>query len=503
MDRIVECQRQCWPDYPPELMYDRRLYELQLDAFPEGQLLAESRGEVVGYATSLVVQLEELPYAYDYNEITGSGTFSTHRREGDTLYGADIGVLPQWRGQGIAQKLYAGRRKLLKRLNLRRMLAYGRLPGFAQHAGELTAQEYVEAVAARTLVDPALTAHLKAGYEVIGVSLELMRDALSLDWATRLEYPNPDFDPARRRVSVAPLRRGPRAMRVCAGQYLMRPLAEWSELERSIDFFAQVAEEYHGHLLVLPELFVATMMPKAEGKDDRTRMRSIAEKVPALLDYVSELAVRHNLFIVSGTMPVMREGSLYNVAHLHSPSGGTFTQDKLHLTPGERESWGMRPGRGLKVFETRFGRLAILVCYDIEFPELARAVALAGADVICVPFSTDERKAYQRVRFTAQARAVENSLFVVAAGNAGNLPARSYLLNYARSAVFTPSDFGFPDTAVIAEADPNVETVVVADLDFASLALHRQHGTVRPLADRRTDIYSLELRSPVELVHVE
>src|SRR5690606_13314817 len=91
---IVECQRLAYPDYADGGMYDRRMYELQFAAFPEGQFLAEVGGQVIGYATSLIVQLDAAPYTYEYDELTGAGTFSTHTPGGDTLYGADIAVVP-------------------------------------------------------------------------------------------------------------------------------------------------------------------------------------------------------------------------------------------------------------------------------------------------------------------------------------------------------------------------------------------------------------------------
>ncbi|MDA0189592.1 MAG: hypothetical protein OSW77_04555 [Proteobacteria bacterium] len=181
-----------------------------------------------------------------------------------------------------------------------------------------------------------------------------------------------------------------------------------------------------------------------------------------------------------------------------------YTQDKLHVTPYERDFWDIQPGESLKIFETPLGRIAIQVCYDIEFPELARLLTLAGAEVIFVPFSTDERKAYYRVRFSSQARAVENYIYVVLGGNAGNLPTTPwYLLNYSQSAVFTPSDFAFPPEATAGLADPNVETAVIADLDLTTLAQMRDLGSVRPLRDRRLDLYELKPKIPIKIVVVE
>jgi len=126
---------------------------------------------------------------------------------------------------------------------------------------------------------------------------------------------------------------------------------------------------------------------------------------------------------------------------------------------------------------------------------------LAGAEIVFVSFSTDERKAYNRVRYFAQARAFENYFYTVISGNTGNLPTiKNYLMNYCRSAVFTPSDFVFPLEGIAGEAEPNVEAVVIADLDMNDLPLQREVGSVIPFFDRSADIYSLSPLKDVELV---
>lgn len=499
---IVECQRHAYPDYPDEDQYGARKFGLQFSAFPEGQFLAEVDGRIVGYATSLIVQLDdETPYTY--TEITGEGTFSTHDPTGDTLYGSDIAVIPEYRGRGVAQKLYVERRKLLRQMNLRRMLAYGRLTGFAGYEGRMTAQEYVEAVMSGEVKDPALNAHRKAGYQVLQVRLDLMRDPASLDYATVLELPNKRFRRAKRQIAV-PLRASARRLRACAAQVLLRPMEDIADLREQVTFFVDAADSYHCHFLVMPELFTVQLVAgMREGIEPREAIQRLADLTDDYRELLSGLARKRGMFIVGGTHPVRREGELYNVAHLFTPGGNVETQDKLHITPAERELWGIRPGSGLKVFDTAIGRFSIQVCYDIEFPEVTRLLTFAGAEFIAVPFSTDERHAYLRVRFSAQARAVENSLFLILAGNAGNLPSRAYLLNYARSAIITPSDFGFPAAAVAAEADPNIETVAIADIDFSSLAQQRDFGSVRPLHDRRPDLYRLEAREPISVIRVE
>jgi predicted amidohydrolase len=237
--------------------------------------------------------------------------------------------------------------------------------------------------------------------------------------------------------------------------------------------------------------------------DSVSAIQELAGMTERYIEMFRRFATEYRLYIIGGSQPVLRDGIIYNVAHLFTPSGQVYTQDKLHITPSEREHWDIQPGEEIKVFDTPLARIAIQVCYDIEFPEVARLLTLAGVETIFVPFSTDERKAYLRVRYTAQARAVENSIYVVISGNVGNLPTRTYLLNYGQSAVLTPSDFAFPAQATANEAEPNVETVVISDLDLASLAQHREMGDTRPLFDRRPDLYTLQPKVPIKIVRTE
>ncbi len=502
---IVACHRAAYPDYLEESLYDERIYNMQFAAFPEGQLLAEVDGQVVGYATAIIVQLDEDVDWYRYDEITGAGTFSTHTPTGDTLYGADIAVHPDYRGRGIAGRIYEHRKRIMKRFNLRRMIAHGRIMNYKELAGKLTAEEYVKKVEKGELKDSALNAHLKAGYQVKGIFLDLLRDDSSINYSTFLEMPNPGFQPVRRKIAAAPLRRPVRRMRVCAAQYLMRRVRSWEDLRQSVEFFVVTADAYHCHFLLLPEMFTAQMFSTMPTHWDSVRAaRELAGMTDQYVDMFQTLSRQYRLHIIGGSHPILREGRLYNVAHLFSPNGRVYTQDKLHITSSERREWGIQPGEGINVFRTPLARIAIQVCYDIEFPEISRLLALAGVEVVFVPFSTDEKKAYYRVRATAQARAIENSIYVVIAANVGNLPgSKTYLLNYGQSAVFTPSDFAFPLRATAGEAEPNVETVVISDLDFASLAQQREIGSVRPFRDRRPDLYDLKALPGIKIIRTE
>ena len=502
---LVKCHEAIYGGYDKKDLYDLRKLEHQFHHFPEGQYLAELDGKIVGYGCTIIVQLDDDNDYYTYSEITGSGSFTTHNPSGDTLYGADIGVHPDYRGQGIAAKLYVARKKLLKRYNLRRMVAHGRIPGYREFAGKMTAETYVKKVISGELKDPALNAHLKAGFVVKKVLIDFVIDKESMNYATWLEMPNPDFNDERRQISSTRIKKPIRRIRVCSAQYEMKRMKSWEEFTESIEFFVDTASMYHCHFLVLPELFTAQLFSTFDHNlGDLAAMQKLASLTPDFIEVMQAKAVDHGIYIIGGSTPVLRDGLLYNVAHFFTPSGKVHTQDKLHITPSEREWWGIEPGEKIRIFDTPHCRMAIVICYDIEFPELSRLLTLAGVEVIFVPFSTDERKAYNRVRSCAQARAVENYVYVVISGNVGNLPnVKSYLINYGQSAILTPSDFAFPESCVEGIADPNTETVVIAELDINILHLQREIGSVRPLYDRRDDLYSLTANQKIEIITTE
>ena len=144
------------------------------------------------------------------------------------------------------------------------------------------------------------------------------------------------------------------------------------------------------------------------------------------------------------------------------------------------------------MFETDCGPIAIQICYDIEFPELTRIVASKGAQVVFVPVNTDTRHGYLRVRHCAQARCVENHMYVAIAGCTGNLPfIENSDIHYAQSGIFTPADVEFARDAIAAECNPNVETVIIHDLDFEQLRRHKAAGSVQNWNDRRNDLYNV------------
>jgi predicted amidohydrolase len=161
----------------------------------------------------------------------------------------------------------------------------------------------------------------------------------------------------------------------------------------------------------------------------------------------------------------------------------------------------MNGGNRLRAFDTDCGKIGILICYDVEFPELSRLLADEGMKILFVPFLTDTQNSFTRVKHCAMARAIENECFVAIAGSVGNLPkVKNMDIQYAQSAVFTPADFSFPTNGIKSEATPNSETVLIVDVDLRLLTHLHMHGSVTNLLDRRTDLYSLKHLRPEEVV---
>lgn len=170
------------------------------------------------------------------------------------------------------------------------------------------------------------------------------------------------------------------------------------------------------------------------------------------------------------------------------------------MTRWEREEWFVSPRRRLNVFETEFGRMAVAICYDVEFPEIARAAARSGCDILVVPSCTDERQGYLRVRYCAQARAIENQMFVIQSSTVGSLPmVPAVSLNYGQAAIYTPSDFFFARDGILAEGAVNSEMMVVGVLELDELRESRERGTVLPLRDSQT---TAEVLAELHEVHL-
>lgn len=458
--------------------------------FPQGQLVAELDGRIVGAAASLIVDLGPDPLRHHtWSGVTDSGYFSNHNSEADTLYGADVYVHPAARGQGVGAALYEARRQLCRRLNKRRILAGGRLWNYIDHAS-MAPEEYAARVVAGELRDLVLSFQLREGFVLRGVIPNYLQDPRSKNHASLLEWLNPDYRPRKP---------GERKARIACVQYQMRKITGFEDFARQVSYFVNVAADYSADFLLLPEFVSAQILSAEDAVTAKEGVRRLAGYKDRVFDLMSGLAVKYGMTIVAGSHPVMDGERLLNVACVCLPSGQIVQQPKLHITPWERNAWGITGGHSLRPIDAPQARIGVLICYDIEFPEAARYLADLGAEILFVPFCTDTRQSYLRVRYCAQARAVENQVYVAMAGNVGNLPDVGNLdINYGQAAVLTPADFAFARDGIAAEADSNEETVLICDVDLNALHAVRSGGTVTPRLDRRDDLFRVVSLLPAD-----
>lgn len=292
-------------------------------------------------------------------------------------------------------------------------------------------------------------------------------------------------------------------IRVAALQYFIRPVRTFEEFREQVEALAETARDYTCQLLVFPEYFTVQLLTLGNIKRPMAeQVRDLARQVPRFVETMRDLSRRLGIYIVAGTIPVMEDGieTVYNECFFFGPEGDFGSQGKLHMTRFESDDWKVSPRSCLSVFGTAFGKVAIAICYDVEFPEVARAAARNGAHILVVPSCTDDRQGFLRVRYCAQARAIENQMYVIHACTVGSLPmVPAVSLNYGQASILTPSDFPFSRDGILAEGNINQEMMVIGELNLMTILDTRTSGTVLPLLDSRR---SAELFSKVDTISI-
>lgn len=266
--------------------------------------------------------------------------------------------------------------------------------------------------------------------------------------------------------------------RMAAVQYEIRAGRPLDDVLTEIEVLATRAAEAGAELMVLPELFIFDTWA-SEVEDEPAYVRQVAtDLTPVLLARAKDMADRLGIALLVGSVPELRGEALFNTAYLFFSDGRAVRQDKLFLTAWGKQV-GMTPGRKLEVFDAPWGRSVILVCYDVEIPTLSARLVDAQPEVLLVPSMTESLHGYHRVRWSAQARAVEHHAYVVIAGTVGQ-PSRDWV-HFGQAAFITPRDAGYP--GVVAEGDFNEAELVIADLDLSTLRKNREKATFYPAKD--------------------
>ncbi|GHI01479.1 bifunctional GNAT family N-acetyltransferase/carbon-nitrogen hydrolase family protein [Neobacillus kokaensis] len=468
IDNIIALGKICFPNMEP---WKREQLLSHIRIFPEGQFCVEYEDKIVGSCSSLIVNFDEYNDQHTWDSITDNGYITNHDPDGFNLYGIEVMVDPAYRRMKLGHRLYEARKDLAVRLNLESIIIGGRIPNYHKYKDQMTAREYVRAVELHSIYDPVLSFQLLQGFTIKRLNTQyLPDDKASASMATLMEWNNVDYRPKNKRIYRTAF-----PVRICVVQYMMKKIDSFQDFTRQVEYYVGVAADFETDFAVFPEIFTTQLMSYLEEKRPDRAVRRLATYTDQYIELFTELAVRYNINIVGGSHFVEENGNVYNVAFLFRRDGTIEKQYKIHVTHNERKWWGIAEGSELQVFDTDCGKIAIQVSYDIEFPELARLAVELGANIIFVPFCTEDRQGYLRVRYCAQARSIENNVYTCIAGTVGNLThVENMDVQYAQSAIFSPSDFEFARDGIVGECDANVDTVVVGEVDLEKLRRARK-----------------------------
>ena len=482
--------------YAPVLGYSKRSLRAQLNNFPDGQFVAEYDGKIVGHCATFIISEKVALAPHSWDEITGQGFAARHDENGDVLYGMEVSVDPGYRRLRIGQRLYDARKQLCQALGLKGIVFGGRMPGLARRMKSMgSAEAYVEAVVDKKFKDQAIAFHLSNDFELVGLLKDYdTSDRQSLGYATHMYWRNPLYVEDTRTARDASALDTKDTVRVATVQFQMRGLDTKEDFERQVEYFVDVASDYRSDFIVFPELFTLQLLSlEAKPLPPEKGIERISQYTAWFTSMMERLAVSYNVNIIGGSHPTKEpDGDIQNICYIFLRDGSVHTQKKIHPTPDERYWWNVKGGSRVDAIDTDCGPIGVLICYDAEFPELARHLADQGAMLLFVPFCTDERRGYLRVRYCSHARAIENQIYVVLSGVVGNLPnVENMDIHYAESCILTPCDFAFARDGVAADTAANTETIAFADLRLSDLRVARQSGTTRNFHDRRFDLYKV------------
>lgn len=491
LDDYQELKRTMIESYPQveDNYWEKHEIKKLISLFPEGQVVIKVNGQLAGSALSLITKSRLAQRRHTYRKITGNFTFSTHDPEGDILYGVDLFIKPEYRGLRLGRRLYDYRKELCERMNLKGIAFGGRIPNYHKYADDLTPRQYIDKVKHKEIDDPVLNFQINNDFHPAKILKGYLDgDQESMDYAVLLEWDNIYYEEPNDQASSVK-----RVVRLGLIQWQMRAYNGLDELMQQAEYFIDAVSEYRSDFALFPEFFNAPLMAENNHLSEPDAIRELAKHTEEIVSRFSRLAISYNINIITGSMPEIKNERLFNVGYLCRRDGTVERYEKIHVTPDESKLWGMEGGNEVQTFETDCGKVGILICYDVEFPELSRLLAEEDMDILFVPFLTDTQNGYSRVRNCAQARAIENECYVAIAGSVGNLPnVHNMDIQFAQSMVFTPCDFAFPTNGIKAEATPNTEMILIADVDVDDLRELHEFGSVNNLKDRRLDVYEVK-----------
>jgi len=273
---------------------------------------------------------------------------------------------------------------------------------------------------------------------------------------------------------------------IATAQYDVSYFAQFADFEKKLRRWVDEAAASGAKLLVFPEyasMELCSLLPKPLQSDLHGQLAAMQAFLPSYLEVYQALAQQHQLTLVAGSFPAQVEqgGQAYfvNRSYVVHPDGRLDSQDKQIMTRFENEQWHISPGGAIKAINTAVGKIGISICYDSEFPLIARRQVELGADMIIVPSVTDSVSGYHRVRIGSQARALENQCYVIQSALVGDVDwSPAVDVNRGASGVYTPVDHDFPEDGILVRGEMDQASWVYADLDLAALRAVRSGGHV-------------------------
>ena len=269
-------------------------------------------------------------------------------------------------------------------------------------------------------------------------------------------------------------------IKVSAVQYALKPIKDFEEFASNVKNLVNQAKG--SDFIIFPEAFTIELY--------FVERKELHEYEDQYIDLFKQLSERKNQYIIAGSHIIKRNEKFYNIGHIFCPDGQIFKHTKTHLLPDEAKYLGITHGASLEVFDTEKAKIALGICYEMEFPEVARTLTLKGAEIIFTPSLTADEHGFWRVRHCCQARAIENQIYVVHSCLVGTsaIPALS---GWGKSSILSPCESPWTTNGVISEAEANKECVITGVCDLKLLRKKRKQGVATTLKDRRPEIYEI------------
>ncbi|MGQ3071471.1 MAG: carbon-nitrogen hydrolase family protein [Ferrovibrionaceae bacterium] len=274
-----------------------------------------------------------------------------------------------------------------------------------------------------------------------------------------------------------------RPARLKAAQYPITRERDFAGWKSKLDAWVAEGVRDGADLLLFPEygaMELAALITPAMQGDLHREIAGMQALLPGFIETHAGLARRHRVHIAAASFPVRDpDGRYRNRVHVFGPDGTMAVQDKIVMTRFEREDWDIAGGSRLQVIETGFARIGLAICYDVEFPLIARALVEAGAEIILAPSCTDTLAGSNRVWVGARSRALENQCVVAVSPTVGAAPwSLAVDVNRGRAGVFSAPDRGLPDDGILAAGPVDQPGWVSATVDLDAVDRVRREGQV-------------------------